>query len=334
MTSSAMAERVADGALGWIDENLSYFDPFKDGELTGLCEIPLTELAILTYSAQRSARHVDAAVIARFLDFMEAAYRRPVYQERPFREPETLVSHLVVAAALAHGRRLDGASYQRVVERLVRASTVTAPSLPPHRMMELRHALDLSGVRHDLPSYPALYRGTMPARPVNPVYVTRAEVYVLTHVIFYAADLGHRPARGMSDGERGRLARLVDRLLGMCIAARDWDLTAELILSARCLRRPAFFEPWGWECLVATQRADGSVPGLRARLAQAEAAPRDPARAGARTRRETPGESLGELNGEPDTEPGAGPDAEATVDSRYHTTLVSALAALATLRDG
>ncbi|QLH23608.1 hypothetical protein [Streptomyces sp. Rer75] len=293
-----MSEQVVEGALGWIDKNLSHFDPFKDGELTALCEIPLSELAILTLSAQRCSTPVDMAVITRFLDFLESAHHNPAYRERPFREPETLVPHLVVAAALEHGGRIDGLTYRAAVETLVEASTVTAPALPPHRMMELRHALDLGRVRHGLPSYLTLYRGTMPARPLNPIYISRAEAYVLTHVIFYAADLGHRPAQGISEDERERLGKLVERLLGMYIAARDWDLTAELILSARCLRSPSAFDDLGWECLASAQRADGAVPGLRARLEEGDA-----------------------------------PDVELEASACYHTTLVSALAGLSAPRN-
>ncbi|MGW5678416.1 DUF6895 family protein [Streptomyces sp. NPDC003860] len=196
MTSPTVVEQVVEGALGWTGKNLSHFDPFKEGELTGLCEIPLSELAILTLSAQRSSWPVDTAVITQVLDFLENAHHHPVYRERPFREPEALVSHLIVAAALERGGRLDGHTHRSTVETLVEASTVTAPALPPHRTMELRHALDLMGVCHDLPSYATLYRSTMPARPMNPVYVSRAEAYVLTHVVFYATDLGCRLAQG------------------------------------------------------------------------------------------------------------------------------------------
>ncbi len=286
--------------MSWIGKNLSQFDPFKNGELSGLCEIPLSELAILTLSAQHCLGTVDPSVVARFLDSLEAANHSPTYRERPFREPETMVPHLVVAAALERGGRLDGREFRTSFERLVEVSSVTAPALPPHRMMELHHALDLSGVNHRLPSYQMLYRRTMAAQPVNPIYVSRAESYVLTHVIFYAADLGHRPAEGISEDEIKRLAKLVRSLLGMYIIACDWDLTAELLLSAQCLRQPTRFDDLGWEALASAQRPDGAVPGLRARLRE-------------------------------DQVTGSGMGAESEAESCYHTTLVSALAGLAVL---
>lgn len=194
---------------------------------------------------------------------MEATHARAVYRDRPFREPETLVSHLVVAVALERGGRIDAGTYRAAIERLVEASTVAAPALPPHRRMELRHALDLARVRHTLPSYRALYRATLASQPVNPVFMTTAEAYILTHVIFYAADVGARAPAGIDAGERTRLGRLVERLLGMSVAARNWDLTAEMLLSTRCLRSSVALRDVAWECIADAQIADGAVPGTR-----------------------------------------------------------------------
>jgi len=289
---------VLQGALAWLERHLDYFDPFKDGELSGLCEIPLAELGILTLAAVRCSEPVDGTAVSAFVDALEEAYRDPRYEERPFREPETLVSHLIVAAALVHAGRLDPSSYRKAVARLVGASTLTAPSLPPHRMMELRHALDLAGVEHPLPSYRALFLDTLPARRINPIFAAASEAYVVTHVLFYAADLGYRRPAGLTERDRIRLGRLVTQLLGMYIVARNWDLTAELILSARCLDTTTPFVDVGWECIAAAQRSDGAVPGPRNR---------------------------------PSDDKPLTPDED--VATCYHTTLVSSLAALAAIND-
>lgn len=198
-----------------------------------------------------------------WLGLLESTHARAAYRDRPFREPETLVSHLVVEVALERAGRIDTSAYRAAVERLVAASTLTAPALPPHRRMELRHALDLAGVPHQLPSYGCLYRTTLPAHQVNPVFVTTPEAYILTHVIFYLADLGWRTPVDIRTPERARLGRLVERLLGMSIASGNWDLTAELILAARCLGTPAALRAAGWECIAAAQLPDGAVPGTR-----------------------------------------------------------------------
>jgi hypothetical protein len=289
--STATAPRqVLDGALSWLSSHLDHFDPFEQGSLTGFCEIPLAELSILALCGLRS--RTCPGDVRRFLDFIEEITHDPVYAERPFREPETLVSHLVAYAALesaGRGVALD----RRAVARIVDASTLTAPVLAPHRTMELRHALDLGRVRHHLPSYRQLYLRSAAAHRSNPIFMSRPETYVVTHVIFYATDLGNYHARGITDYERQVLARRVAQLLGMCVCERNWDLTAELIYCTYLLRSeeasPLLAE--AWRCLAAAQLSDGAVPGPRA---------------------------------DGTTEPDA--------DAVYHTTLVCALAALGKLK--
>jgi hypothetical protein len=290
--------RLLDGALTWIDRHLAYFDPFKHGQLTGLREIPLAELAILILSATRSIEPVEERFVSRWLDLLQSTYENPTYQQRPFREPETLVSHAVVAAALESAGR-EPSFHRESVERLVRVSTLTAPALPPHRLMELRHALDLARIRHALPSYRTLFLNSLPAHRVNPICLSTPETYIFTHVIFYAADLGHRRPMGFSARDRARIAKLVEQLLGMNIVSGNWDLTAELILSVGCLGSSSPFVEEGWECIGAAQRPDGAVPGPRA-----QARPTDEATS-------------------------ALPQPDSDVATCYHTTLVSCLAALA-----
>lgn len=263
-TSCLRADRVLEGTLAWLTDHVSFFDPFKDGPLRGLCEIPLAELAILTLSSLRCPPRESRPELDMFLEMLEVSYHRPEFRERPFREPECLVSHLMVGAALVHGGRLKERDYLAGARLLLSHSTVTAPSLAPHRMLELRHVLDLAGVDHDLPSYQTLYGATSAARRLNPVFMSKAEVYLLTHVIFYTSDVAQLEARGVEGPERRRLASLSEQLLGMHIVSRNWDLTAELIIVVHALRESCAFMDVAWKALIQAQRPDGSVPGLRA----------------------------------------------------------------------
>lgn len=295
--TSLLAAGLLDGCMTWLSGNVDFFDPFKDGELSGLCEIPLSELAILTLCALRSGVRIDQHIIARFLDLLESSYTEPSYEERPFREPEALVSHLIVHAALWQSGRLKSRAWHTAAERLVRHGTLTAPSLPPHRMMELRHALDLAGVCHDMPPYHALFEATIAARPLNPIFVSKPEAYILTHVLFYASDLGAREPLGIDAANRVRLEATLERLLAMHVAAGDWDLAAEFVFSSQCLRRPNCYLDVAMEYLIRAQRPSGAVPGTRA------------------TSVATP-DGSGSVNDQQD------------ISAFYHTTLVSALAAI------
>jgi hypothetical protein len=256
--------RILDGALSWLAGNRSFFVPFRDGQLIGLTVIPLSELAILTLSLLRTeVKSVESSLIDQFLDVLEQAYDERVFRERPFREPESLVSYLMIKIALERGGRVSQNSQRAELVRLVRFSNLTASALPPHRTLELRHALDLAEVPHQMPSYRDLYLRTIAAKEINPIFLSRPEAYILTHVLFYIADLGHFPPRGITASDRSRLSILVNQLLGMSLVSRNWDLTAEFILSAFCLDTPVEFMDIGWEYLSSAQRSDGSVPGLR-----------------------------------------------------------------------
>jgi len=289
------AGRVLDGARGWIDRHLEHFDPFKDGELSGLCEIPLTELALLELLDAGGAVTPDEPRRRRRLELLASAQSAAAYRERPFREPETLVSHLLVAAALSAAGRADAPLDAAAIARLVRASTLTVPALPPHRTMELRHALDLCGIAHEMPSYAALFRATLAAHAPNPIFMSNPEAYILTHVVFYATDLGRRAPLGIDARERARLGRLAERLLGMYLAVGNWDLSAELIFTSRCLGTANAFADAGWRCIADAQTPDGGVPGTRWRS-------------------------------------GLEPDDDTA--TRYHTTLVTAIAATAEIAGG
>jgi hypothetical protein len=290
------AELILTPALRWLESHATFFDPFRSGTLVGLNEIPLSELGILTLSLLRvSGSEETARATKTFLDVLEQACEQPVFRQRPFREPESLVSHLIVMAALELGGRLRVGNEREAFARLIKASNLCAPSLPPHRTMELRHAADLARLPVRMPTYRALYRRTAAARPLNPIFLSRAEHYIITHVIFYATDLGFEAPQGIDVAEQARLAGLIQQLLGMSVAAADLDLTAEFLLCSLALGHQGAFDEIAWSRIRASQQEDGAVPGRRAAHQQPSDHPRD---------------------------------AFDEVAASYHTTLVCALAAL------
>ena len=88
--STTAPQRVLDGALSWLLDHVDHFDPFEDGSLTGFCEIPLAELSILVLCGLRG--RACPGGFRPLIDFIQEIAHDPVYAERPFREPETLVS--------------------------------------------------------------------------------------------------------------------------------------------------------------------------------------------------------------------------------------------------
>jgi len=294
--STSVQERVFDGAADWTDRHLELFDPAQSDPPAPWAEVPLSELAILALMAWRRQGPAVDPRVRRWTSFIADVAARPRFAERPFRRPETLVSHLLIGTLLAHASGADLVGWRRRVETLLRSSNLAAPSLAPHRMLELRHAADLAGVEHDLGSYAQLYRATLLGSPINPIFASRSDAYLVTHVVFYMTDLGHRSPALLGVRERARVGRLADQLTGLYLCTNNWDLTAELLLTSWCLERPNAFHHPAWTMLEQAQDSDGSVPGYTWR--------------------------------EPGT-PGHGPTGDDRFTLRYHTTLVSALAATA-----
>lgn len=228
----------------------------------GFRELPLVELSLLAMCLSRGDQRWAVDRLRGWFDFALPIFGDPRFRERRFREPEKMVPHMLLAIALERCGLLPREAYTRHTQALIEVSSVMAASLPPHRTMELRYVLDLGGLPHRLPSYSTLYRRTLLRHNVNPIYVTSAEAYVVTHVIFYLSDLGSRRVSGLREREVDGARRLVHELLGIYLVAGNWDLVAELLLAWDCLEgaASALYE-FGWSCLLAAQRDDGAIPG-------------------------------------------------------------------------
>ena len=108
----------------------------------------------------------------------------------------------------------------------------------PFRLMDLRNVLDAGGFQHDLPQTEALYRSTLLHQRPLPHYLTNADVYCLTHAIFYVTDFGAALPGFVGPDDLTGHRTLVEQLLGLFVRLGDWDLTSELLLCRRCLISP------------------------------------------------------------------------------------------------
>src|SRR5205823_9188265 len=112
---------------------------------------------------------------------------------------------------------------------------------PAHRRMELRYALDLGGFPHRLPSYTQLCRGTLLGNDEFDVtQLVDTDAYVLTHLLFYLADMGRRPLAFLPRPVVARARRLVRLLLSVYLRRRNWDIVGELLVAARCTGDTSF----------------------------------------------------------------------------------------------
>jgi hypothetical protein len=286
---------LLDDALSWIEANLVQFDPLKeDVRPDPLRNKALGELAFLCDCIRRArpewwgrARHT--------LSFVADIWRQPAYQDLIARNPESLQLYVLTYNSLLHSG-FEVADAARIIQRVVDAGYATAVEAVPFRLMDLRQVLDYAGLRHSLPDKNELFARTMLSQRPPLSYLTKADVYCLTHAIFYLTDFGFEPPAAIDPSDRPDFRETIEQLLGLYVRLQDWDLTSELLVCAHCLGSgPTVLQQAAWEALAAAQLEDGSVPAPKYDAQGAEA-------------RRSPGNYAFEHN--------------------YHTTLVAALAAL------
>jgi hypothetical protein len=267
VTDSRRSGPLLLGVLSWLEEHVDQFDPFRDRREPALFgELPMVELALLCMCLTREFGASRPEAVERLLDFLLPIYRRPAFRERLFRHPEEFVSHAFLRSALRECGAIDRTPDRDEIQRVVDRDDLATITRPPHRMLELRYALDLGGVRHSLPSYATLARHSVLARPLKVPALTDAEAYVVTHVLFYVSDLGHREANGLPGSYLSNARVAVERLLGMYLNAGNWDLVGELLLSLHCLRQTGSdLYDFGLASLAAAQLPSGAVPGAHYR---------------------------------------------------------------------
>lgn len=298
---AATGQRAPDGrsgllvsALDWIERHLPDFDPLTDGiKPDALRNKALAELAFMCDYLCR-ARPAERVRSHRILSFVTQVWQRPEYQDLIVRNPESLQLYALTYGSLRNAG-FDVASAAPVIQGVVDAGYALAVEVVPFRMMDLRHVLDHAGIRHALPAMEDSLARTMLAQRPPLHYLTGADVYCLTHTIFYLTDFGFDSSNTIDSSALATYRRMVEQLLGLYVRLRDWDLTAELLICAHCLRSPpSEVQSAAVQALTAAQLDDGSVPAPRF----------DP-------------------HGEDARRAGAG----YAFEHNYHTTLVAALAA-------
>ena len=127
--------------------------------------------------------------------------------------------------------------------------------------MELQHAIWKAGLAPAPPGCDGIYRFTTLARGRNPIYFSVAEVYSITHTLFYLGDVAG-PLTIMPLAERGRAGEIVEALAIHFRRKKDWDVGGELLLNLVALDRadtPIFHS--GMNALLGAWGATGALPG-------------------------------------------------------------------------
>jgi hypothetical protein len=302
MDMTKRTETMVDRALSWAGHHLDLFQATgsPDG-LTPAALKPLVELSMLCMLGCRNAGcHADPRIRG-MLTASAAVWERHHGCDRLVRNPNAFRLYSMWHESLVQAGALP-ADDRHVIQAVVDHGYVTATEEVGFRDLDLRHLLDLGGYRHQLPSYRSLYRQTVLGRGGPPLSFNPMDAYSVTHTIFYLSDFGARPIDAIPERELPQVHWVVQTLLGQYLVMEDWDIVAELLLTASCLRwkPPDSLYTAAWNGLLSAQRADGSIPS-----------------------RSFEEDSLAAL---PDVERRA-----YAFEHSYHTTLVAAIAGFTTL---
>lgn len=260
---------------------------------------PLTELTILMACLLRTGLESLGGPARTILAWLvDVANSAPV-RDQPVRTNNQLVlrAGMCAVVAVATGNRDIG--HECAVQRALDAGLLDQSERHPHHVMIERMMLDLGGFRHGLPSYAELVGNSMAGRRPDALYQHTRSAYELTHDVMFGTALGNAGLEGMSAIDRNELGCVIGDLVVRYGRSGHWDLVGEFVMCWDFLELvPDDVYARAWRLLGLAQDSDGSVPGVRVDRDDGSEA-------------EAPDKRFG---------------------SRYHTTLVVALAATASLR--
>lgn len=165
-------------------------------------------------------------------------------------------------------------AFEEALPILHRAGYPAGLETTPYRELEMQHLLWKAGVSPRRPNCGLLYRRTTMARCRNPIYYSVAEVYSLTHTLFYLTDIAG-PAAHLPQDECARAITILEPLVVHYWRKPDWDLTGELLLNLVALDRaetPLFAA--AFRALLSAWRDDGALPAPKPEALAPDAAPR------------------------------------------------------------
>lgn len=138
----------------------------------------------------------------------------------------------VLGAALAPSGA-DG-PHRAALAELAPTGYLAAYGEEDHLRLESRYYADLAGLRHDYESYRQLYERSILVRAPRAEELEIEQAYQLTHTMFHLFDYGDRQL-DLSADELADVRRLVEEMACHFMAVQHWDLVAECLICLSCL---------------------------------------------------------------------------------------------------
>ena len=255
------ADFSADAPLDWIAAHLDLFSPFDEEDTYSPSRTkPFIELAIMAAVYVATTGDTASPAVRRAGRLFQAASERADYIDWALRFPAELVNYAELCAAV-HEFGADDEELRRRLQSAVDAGAPDQVERLPHRLLELRVALDWAGIRHALPSVADICEQTVLGRPLSVHLLPDSTVYAITHVILFGSRFGTRPQDLPGWLRSAGVRRLLCDLLVTTGQSRNWDLLGELLLCWDCLEfRHNLITTAAWTAFRGARRADGAVP--------------------------------------------------------------------------
>jgi len=247
-------------SLDWISDRLDHFTPFDAADKYCPSRTkPFIELAIMFAVYAAATGDTASPVAGSAGQLFQAASKRDDYVDWALRFPAELVNYAELCAAV-HELGGDAGELRRRIQSAVDAGAPYQIERLPHRLLELRAALDWAGIVHSLPSAGDICAQSILGKPLSAPLLSHSTIYAITHVILFGSRFGLMQD-GLTEWLRSPPVRsLLRDLLVVTSQAQNWDLLGELLLCWDCLGfEHNIVTVAGWASFREAFCADGSV---------------------------------------------------------------------------
>lgn len=253
------ALRVARAAGEFLRSAVAVLSTVSDDDLAGeAVQTALAETSLLVFAIDRSPEPEAAALVQGLRALLRAAYGRAAARSLAFEgPPEAFVGQLF----LRLGIREEAERWlpSPALARLMRTRNILQLPRSAVRTLEMAFVLDALRLPHPLPRRAEL--AELALRGVPDISERLVEdVYLLTHVVFYATDFGLASGQPLEEAASARAARKLASVRAPLSDMEHWDLLLEVLFARRCLHACGDHRDDAcWAIVAAAQRADGRL---------------------------------------------------------------------------
>ena len=247
-------------AMNWVLNHLDRFNPFDDADMYSPSrQKPFIELAIMLAVYAAITRDSASPMLRSAAALLKSASNRADFTDWTLRFPEEIVNYAELCAAVDELGG-DAKELRHRIQSAVDAGALFQIERLPHRLLELRCALDWARVVHSLPPIGDICAQTILGRVPSAPLVCNPAIYAITHVIIFGSRFGLTQCALPAWFRSAPVRTLLCDLLVVTGQSRNWDLLGELLLSWDCIGfEHDLITAAGWASFLDAFRADGAV---------------------------------------------------------------------------